>query len=520
MKHFLLLAMLLSGRIWLCAQSCPVIPLPLSCSQAGAGFVISNATAIVPAENWGNAEACFLQKALLQYKGLALSLQPEATASAIVLQHSRETMAAEAYQLQMEPTRITISAATTDGLFCGIASLLQLVRTAAGNTIACWNISDAPAYAWRGLMLDESRHFFGKETVKSLLNWMAVYKLNRFHWHFTDERGWRLQVKKYPRLSLIGGIGNYDDSLAPAQYYTQETIQEIVAYAAERHIQVIPEIEMPGHASAANKAYPEFSGGGSARLPDFTFNPGRNSTYQYLTDILRETDVLFPSQMIHIGGDEVHFGNERWATDPDIRNLMQKEHLPDLKSVEQYFAKRMADSVLKLNNTVLGWDEIAGVSLPVDRSVIFWWRQEKPEQLKTALDKGFKVVLCPRLPFYFDFVQDSLHRSGRKWNKQYNSLADVYGFDAAQWKQTAGKQNQLLGIQANVWTETVRTPQRLDYLLFPRISALAEAAWTSSNHKDFADFKNRLKPQLAWFDAEGIYYYNPFEPQKHPEIIH
>src|SRR5690606_13307445 len=168
--------------------------------------------------------------------------------------------------------------------------------------IPAWEITDQPRYAWRGLMLDESRHFFGKEKVKSILDWMAFYKLNRFHWHLTDEPAWRLEIKKYPLLTLIGGIGSFTDGAAPAAYYTQQQIHEIVAYAAERNITVIPEIDMPGHATAANRAYPEYSGGGTEAHPHFTFNPGKEDTYAYLTDILRETNALFPSQLLHLGG--------------------------------------------------------------------------------------------------------------------------------------------------------------------------------------------------------------------------
>ncbi|MFP4367730.1 MAG: family 20 glycosylhydrolase, partial [Bacteroidales bacterium] len=170
-------------------------------------------------------------------------------------------------------------------------------------------IREDPEYGWRGIMLDESRHFFGKDKVKSILDWMVYYKLNRFHWHLTDSPGWRIEIKKYPKLGHVGGIGNHTDPFTPAEFYTQEDIKEIIAYAKERKIVVIPEIDMPGHATAANHAYPEYSGGGSERYPDWTFHPGREGTYQYLTDILREVDALFPSQMVHLGGDEVSCGN-------------------------------------------------------------------------------------------------------------------------------------------------------------------------------------------------------------------
>ena len=368
-------------------------------------------------------------------------------------------------------------------------------------------------------MLDESRQFFGKEEVKKILDEMAFYKLNRFHWHLTDEPGWRIEIKQYPRLSLVGGIGNYHNPIAPAQYYTQKDIEEIVAYAAELHISVIPEIDMPGHATAANRAYPEFSGGGSAKHPEFTFNPGKEETYQYLSNILKEIDVLFPSQMIHIGGDEVSFGNEKWKTDPAVQQLMKDQKLTSLEAVEHYFLKRMADSVIKQNNMILGWDEVTASSLPTGKTIVFWWRQEKPEQLKNALEKGYKVVLCPRIPFYFDFVQDSSNLAGRRWpGGLFSSLKGVYDFTVNNLPAGVDKNSPLIeGIQANLWTETVASTQRMYYLTFPRLIALAEAAWTNADKKDFGQFEKRLKTALPLLKAQGIYYFD--NPKQTPEPI-
>lgn len=227
------------------------------------------------------------------------------------------------YSLKTSTKEIVISAADDEGVFNGISSLIQLVaskKVVNGSVnLPAWQIDDKPLYQWRGLMLDESRHFFGKEKVKLLLDWMAFYKLNKFHWHLTDEPGWRLEIKKYPLLTLVGGIGNHTNPNASSNYYTQEDVKEIVRYAAERKIDVIPEIDMPGHARAANRAYPEFSGGGSEKYPHFTFDPGNEGTYKYLTDIIREVDVLFPSKMIHLGGDEVSFGNQQWSKNAGIQ---------------------------------------------------------------------------------------------------------------------------------------------------------------------------------------------------------
>ena len=499
---------------------CPVIPLPAQAERQSGFFSLNESTPISISDDALRPVAHYIQKELLRKNSLSLSIQSKTKMPAIrlVLLKKRKD---EAYTLQMNTRGISISAANPEGVFYGAVSVLQMISQSPvknGNmALSCWNINDKPAYSWRGIMLDESRHFFGKEKVKSILDWMAFYKLNRFHWHLTDEPGWRLEVRKYPKLALIGGIGNYLNENAPASYYTQEDIKEIVAYAAERYIIVVPEIDMPGHATAANKAYPQFSGGGSAGHPEFTFNPALPATYTYLSDILREVNVLFPSGMIHLGGDEVSYGNEKWNTNQDLKEMMKEEGLADVKGVERYFMKRMADSVYGLNAKVLVWDEAADAGLPPEKTVMFWWRHDKEDQLKLALAKGYKTVLCPRLPFYFDFVQDSTHTYGRKWGKQYNALKDVYEFLPERYAKHFKEKDQILGIQANLWTETVYNEQRLDFLLFPRIAALAEGAWTLAPVKNHEEFIERLRGHIRLYKEAGIYCYDPFQPSKNSE---
>ena len=227
------------------------------------------------------------------------------------------TGADEAYRLEITPDSVFIQSATVTGAFRGEETLKQLLRSGKGTTSACV-INDAPRYSWRGFMLDESRHFFGKEKVKQLLDIMASLRLNVFHWHLTDEPGWRIEIKKYPLLTKVGSKGNYHDPSAPAAFYTQEDIKDIVAYAAARHIMIVPEFDMPGHATAACRAYPELSGGGEGRWKDFTFHPCKEETFRFINDVLDELITLFPSPYIHIGGDEVHFGNQEWFTDPAV----------------------------------------------------------------------------------------------------------------------------------------------------------------------------------------------------------
>ena len=516
LSFFILVSFLSSAQ-----KNCPIIPRPLAVTASNNQFKLDRHTMIKFSDPKLTGIANYLKAEIKKNTSIELDAQPSKNSSFVSLvllaNKAQNNSSPEAYSIDMSKGAIVIASSSEAGLFNGVTSLLQLVRLAENKAgmvmLDCWQINDAPGYGWRGLMLDESRHFFGLEKLKSLIDWMAFYKLNRFHWHLTDEPGWRMEVKKYPKLATIGGIGNFSDSSAPARYYTQEQIKELVAYAAERFINVIPEIDMPGHATAANKAYPAFSGGGSKAHPDFTFNPGKEETYGFLTDILKETASLFPASMIHLGGDEVNFGNQQWPLIPGVKSLMAEKKMKDLREVELYFMQRMADTLYKMNNKLLAWDEMADVELPRDKTIIMWWRHDKPEQFIKAMEKGYTTIACPRIPFYFDFVQDSSHKQGRKWQKAFAPLESVYAFDLSKFNLTAEKQKLVAGIQANIWTETMQNEKRLDYMLFPRMAGLAEAAWRStSTPKDYGLFKQRLKDHLTLYANAGLYYFDPSAP--------
>lgn len=510
-----------------------VIPIPQNYKNVQGKFTLSNRTVIVYDEPLYN-EAHFLQKELLKHEGMPLRITKDKNLKNfdsyinLTLSSSPKREYQDgSYEIRMDSLKILIDSDEPNGVFYGVISVIQLARLSeklneGKLTIDCWNIKDQPLYEWRGFMLDEARHFFGKTKVKQILDWMAFYKLNKFHWHLTDSPGWRIEIKKYPLLAYVGGIGNWSDKYtsywnpnAPSKYYTQEDIKEIVSYALERHIDIIPEIDMPGHASAAVRAYPEFSGGGTKpRFPNYTFNPGKDTVYTFLTDVLREIDVLFPSQIIHLGGDEVHFGNESWKKDISIQKLMRKENMNELKEVENYFFKRMSDSLFRLNNQIAAWDEVADADLPPEKTIVYFWRQNRIEQLKKSLEKGYSIVLSPRLPMYLDYGQDSLQVYGVPWKRfGINSYDKIYNFSKNNFDVTYPKDSKILGIQANLWTERVATDDRLDYLVFPRIAALAETAWTLEENKDFNSFNIRLKKQLDLYKTDKIYYYDPFEPR-------
>jgi len=413
----------------------------------------------------------------------------------------------EAYELTIDSEQIKITASNPRGVFYGLMTVWQQLSLSQSLEIPCGQIIDAPRFEYRGFMLDESRHFFGKEKVMQLLDIMSSFKLNTFHWHLTDAPGWRIEIKALPKLGTVGGIGNESNPNGSVQFYTQEEIAEIVAYAAERHITIIPEIDMPGHATAANRAYPEFSGGGSEKRPDFTFNPGKEETYEYLTAILREVSELFPSPYIHFGGDEVHFGNQQWGNDKSIIALMKREKLLNLKEVEQYFSKRMADTIQSLGKITGAWDEVVNGGLSSENTLVYWWRHDKPEQLSNSLKGGYNTILCPRRPLYFDFVQHDTHTIGRRWDG-FNPIQDVYLYPDSTHTFTAEELAFVKGIQACLWTAKVTSTDWIDFMSFPRMMALAESAWTTSKNKNYSRFEKNLSNIFDYFDTLDIYYFN------------
>lgn len=421
-------------------------------------------------------------------------------------------LGAEAYHLEVAPDGVRIAHGDPRGLRLAMETLRQLGRGADGAGLAALplcRIEDRPRFAWRGFMLDESRHFTGKEGVKRLLEAMARLKLNTLHWHLTDEPGWRIEIRKHPRLTEVGGIGNHTDPRAPRTFYTQEEIREIVAFAAARGITVVPEIDMPGHARAAVRAYPEHGGGGSKRYPDFTFNPAKPETEQFLTDILAEVRALFPkAPFVHLGGDEVHFGWEQWPKLPEVKALMAREGLKELREVEGRFVRRMTRRAIDEAGwpAVAFWDEAARFDLPREQTVLFWWRHDKPDALAASAAKGYPLVLCPRIPCYLDFVQDAAHTSGRRWGKgpgSFNTLEQTHAFPDSLGAALPGDA-RILGIQACLWTETAVTQERRDFLTFPRLMALAEAAWTAPGRKDFPRFRQAVEAELPGLEALGI----------------
>lgn len=421
----------------------------------------------------------------------------------------------DAYNLSVETSRVLLEASSESGLFYAKETFLQMCFWGNGKMRAC-RIQDNPRYGWRGFMLDESRHFFGKEKVKQYLDMMAVLKLNVFHWHLTDETGWRIEIRRYPKLTAEGAVGNWHDAKAPAAYYTQQDIKEIVSYATARHIMVVPEFDMPGHATAVCRAYPEISGGGEGRWEHFTFHPCKEATFQFISNVLDELIELFPSPYIHLGGDEVHFGNQSWFTDPDIQRFIKEKNLVNEVGLEHYFIRRVVDIVASKGKIAIGWDEIVDAGVSPSKAVVMWWRHDRKYQLLKALENGYKVVMTPRRPFYGDFVQYSTHQVGRRWDG-YNTIEQVYNYPDPVEHLMKGYEQQVLGIQFSMWTERIADSRRLDFMTFPRLIAFSEAAWTPGVKKECTSFLERLPVFLQWLDKKGIYYFNIFNPSATPE---
>lgn len=504
------LLLLLSVSATLFAQNA-IMPTPHSLKLGKGNLSISSKSKLIYNEDCAQSQtvATLLKKELDIYGASDNKVD-------LLLQLDKSlSVEKEGYVLNITDQKVEIKASDRAGLFYGAQSLIQLLRNGNGVVPICY-VEDKPVYQWRGFMLDESRHFFGKEKVMEYLDIMAALKLNIFHWHLTDEPGWRIEIKRYPKLTSEGSIGNYTDPNAPSKFYTQEEIKEIVAYAAERSITVIPEFDMPGHATAAARAYPEISGGGEGRWEHFTFNPAKDETYEFISNVVDEIIELFPAPYLHIGADEVHFGNQGWFTDPEIQQFIKDNNLQNETGLEHYFARRVADIIYAKGRKVIGWDEVIDASISPEKAVIMWWRHDRKHQLVKALENGYDVIMTPRRPMYGDFYQYQTHKVGRYWDG-YNPIEDIVAFPGSISNLFEGYEDQILGLQLSMWTERIDTENRLDYMTFPRLMAVAESGWTKEKNKNYSLFMLKLPLWLEWLKGRGIKYFDIFNPVLTPE---
>ena len=426
----------------------------------------------------------------------------------------------DVYGLVVRPEGIQISGSER-GLFYAVQSLLQLlpIELKKGATIPALEIDDEPRFPYRGMHLDVGRHFMPVEFVKKYIDLMAQYKFNYFHWHLTEDQGWRIEIKKYPKLTEIGSkrpetvkdrnwqpyIG---DGIPHEGFYTQEQIKDVVAYAKARYITVIPEIELPGHSSAALAAYPEFG-----CKQDYQYKVQTTwgifkevycpteKTFQFLEDVITEVVDLFPdSPYIHIGGDEVL--KDMWKDSPDVKDLMAREGLKDVNEVQSYFIRRMEKFINSKGKKIIGWDEILEGGL-APNAVVMSWRGVKGgiEAAKAHHD----VIMTPTDFAYFDYGQgDPAYEPINIGN--YLTLEKVYSFDPVPKELTADEAKYVIGGQGNVWTEYMATPEKVEYMVFPRMLALAEDVWTAPENKNYGDFLQRLSGQFARLDKQDVNY--------------
>lgn len=422
----------------------------------------------------------------------------------------------EGYQLEIDEAGVRLTAKTETGLFYGKQTLLQLLTP---NGLPYVKINDHPRFPYRGLHLDVSRHFFDKEEVKKLMNVMSYYKLNTLHLHLTDAGGWRLQIDKYPKLTQEGAFRTQSDwrewwdngkdrqylkegtEGAYGGYYTKDDIRDMLAYAAEKHITIIPEIEFPAHSDEVFVAYPELCCAGKSHTSgDFCI--GNPKTFEFMENVLTEVIELFPSEYIHIGGDEA--GKNTWKTCPKCQALMKKEKLANVDELQSYMIRKAEEFLNSKGRRLIGWDEILEGGLAPEATVMSW--RGEAAGFKSAR-MGHDVIMTPGSYMYFDFYQaDPRHQPVAIGG--YTPIRKVYNYNPIpQDSLTAEEAKHFLGVQANTWTEYIPTPEHLEYMMFPRALAVAEIGWTPQEKRDWQDFKPRVNAHIPVLQQMGL---NPF----------
>lgn len=535
-KGFLFLALLCINLVCLSQSADLIVPRPVTVKKGSGSRVNLDATTPLYAEAVFAEQAAYAAGQIRQQCGWALALAPfkegVPAANGIYLVYDTiQINRPEMYTLESGDGRIVVRARDKQGVVYGIQSLLQLLPLEPSKTarVDPVSITDYPRFAYRGMHLDVSRHIFPLSFIKKYIDYLAFHKFNTFHWHLTDDQGWRLEIKSYPKLTEVGAwrkatlIGHFKDT--PARYdstryggfYTQDEVREIVKYAAVRGITVVPEIDIPGHSRAAIAAYPELS-----TRPDTTWEVAttwgmynrqnnvlapREATFTFLEKVFSEVADLFPSSYIHVGGDEC--SKVWWKQSPQAQQFIREKGLKDEKGLQTYFIKFVENVLKRKGKQIIGWHEI--LEGPVDSTAIVMnWATDK-EGTQAAL-RRHRVIMTPGKPLYFDHYQskdpkDSLAIHG------YNPLEAVYRFDPIPAALRSGDQQRyIIGAQANVWTEYMETPSKVEYMVFPRMTALSEVLWTPEGQRDFTNFKQRLKKNiLPRYALWGSSYFKDFE---------
>lgn len=521
------------------AQEINLVPQPVSLTQGTGVFKLDKATSFQFDNSGLQKSVDFFNHYLKEYYGMNLASNKKSGGTSIRLKmEPKEKAVTGSYEMSVSSNKIEITANDEEGVFYAIQTLIQLlpVDRAATLEIPQVKIIDSPRFAYRGLMLDCSRHFFSTDFIKRYIDFIAMSKMNTFHWHLTDDQGWRIEIKKYPRLTEIGGCrngtitgrypGNGNTNEKYCGYYTQDQVKEIVQYAADRYITVIPEIEMPGHASAAIAAYPQlscFPGQATEVKPKITWagpDTGKqvqqawgvfpdifcpsDYTFNFLKDVLDEVMALFPSTYIHIGGDEAP--KDYWKKSEFCQQLIKEKGLKDEHELQSYFVQTIEKYLNSKGRKIIGWDEILEGGLAPNATVMSWRGEQGGIE---AAQQHHDVIMTPTTYVYFDYAQskneDSLTIGG------YIPVEKVYNYNPLPAQLTAEEHGFIMGAQANVWTEYMKTPSKVEYMIFPRLAALSEVLWTPLEKKDWEGFKKRLpaveKRYQLWnvnFNKKGI----------------
>ncbi|MCE8921984.1 family 20 glycosylhydrolase [Bacteroides ovatus] len=503
------------------AQS--VIPVPLKMEQGTGSFLLSEKTKLYTNLQGGEAELWenYLKALPVQLKEARMKDRKQML-FLLITPKTPQLPSPESYTLSVTPQRIEIRATSGAGLFYGMQTLLQLMQPAGTGSysVASVEIEDTPRFAYRGLMLDVSRHFSTKEFIKKQIDALAYYKINRLHLHLTDAAGWRLEIKKYPLLTDFaawrtdptwkkwwnGGRKylRYDEPGASGGYYTQNDIREILEYARQHYITVIPEIEMPSHSEEVLAAYPQLSCSGEP-YKNSDFCVGNEETFTFLENVLTEVMELFPSEYIHVGGDEA--GKSAWKTCPKCQKRMKDEHLANVDELQSYLIHRIEKFLNNHGRRLLGWDEILQGGIAPNATVMSW-RGEKGGI--AAVTSGHHAIMTPGAYCYLDSYQDAPYSQPEAIGG-YLPLKKVYAYDPVPASLTAEQAKLVYGVQGNLWVEYIPTPEHVEYMIYPRILALAEVAWSAPERKSWSDFHTRALSAVADLQKKG---YHPFDLSK------
>ena len=503
------------------AQS--VIPVPLKMEQGTGSFLLSEKTKLYTNLQGGEAELWenYLKALPVQLKEARMKDRKQML-FLLITPKTPQLPSPESYTLSVTSQRIEIRATSGAGLFYGMQTLLQLMQPASTGSysVPSVEIEDTPRFAYRGLMLDVSRHFSTKEFIKKQIDALAYYKINRLHLHLTDAAGWRLEIKKYPLLTDFaawrtdptwkkwwnGGRKylRYDEPGASGGYYTQDDIREILEYARQHYITVIPEIEMPSHSEEVLAAYPQLSCSGEP-YKNSDFCVGNEETFTFLENVLTEVMELFPSEYIHVGGDEA--GKSAWKTCPKCQKRMKDEHLANVDELQSYLIHRIEKFLNNHGRRLLGWDEILQGGIAPNATVMSWRGEEGGI---AAVTSGHHAIMTPGAYCYLDSYQDAPYSQPEAIGG-YLPLKKVYTYDPVPASLTAEQAKLVYGVQGNLWVEYIPTPEHVEYMIYPRMLALAEVAWSAPERKSWSDFHTRALSAVADLQKKG---YHPFDLSK------